>query len=774
MKRYITLCRAACLAVLLCASLPAAAQTLSGRLTDEQNQPLPYANVALLSLPDSTFVAGAITDEQGHFTLTSDMQSGLVRISSVGYATVYKEARADMGVIVMQPDARMLQEVVVKSRLPVTRISGDALVTTVQGSVLADAGSAADVLARVPAVIRKDDSFEVFGKGAPLIYINGRKVRSADELEQLNSSDIRQVEVVTNPGARYDASVKSVIRIRMVKRKGDGFGFDVRSTYNYAEKSQWHEQANLNYRHNDLDLFGSLTYRRNTRLQDSRISQETQADALWQQENTMATESLRERVEAVAGWNYAFGREHSLGMRYSLLATPKDRVASAIASEVWKDGAFYDTWTSQSRNEGDHRPTHQLNAYYSGKAGRLSIDWDADYYGGKSDTRNFTHEDSREQESRDVNSVNRIDNRLFATKLALSHPLGGGTLAFGGEYSLTHRRDDYLSANAILPTSRSKIREQNTAAYVEYSRTFALGALTAGLRYEHVTFDFYENGQRSDDRSRRYDDVFPNVSYATQLGDLQLQASYTAKIERPSYQYLSNNVSYVNRFTLQTGNPALKPTVIHDVSLNAAWRFLVAMVSYQRRTDDIIYWGEQMADNEAVTMVGNKNIGCIPMLTAYVGATPTVGCWSPNVGVGLSKQWLTLETAVGNKPMDKPMWTVEWGNTFSFPRKWRVGIDLSYQGKGYYQNVYMSRDMLACNVSVRKSWLDDALSVELRGNDLFHSRKDGNVVQVDRLRVDQRNTINSRECVLTLRYKFNSAKNKYKGKGAGREEIKRF
>ena len=90
------------------------------------------------------------------------------------------------------------------------------------------------------------------------------------------------------------------------------------------------------------------------------------------------------------------------------------------------------------------------------------------------------------------------------------------------------------------------------------------------------------------------------------------------------------------------------------------------------------------------------------------------------------------------------------------------------------QNVYMSRDMFTCNVSVKKSWLDDALSVELRGNDLFHSRKDGNIVQVDRLRVDQRNTINSRECVLTLRYKFNAAKNKYKGKGAGQEEIRRF
>lgn len=471
------------LAGLLLSVLRLDAQTVVGQVADEQGQPLPYANVALLTLPDSAFVAGSITDEQGHFMLKDVVPSGLVRISSVGYVTVYKETRADIGVIIMQPDAHMLQEVVVRSRLPVTRISGDALVTTVQGSVLAEAGSAGDVLARIPAVIRRDDAFEVFGKGAPLIYINGRKVRSMDELEQLNSSDIRQVEVVTNPGARYDASVKSVIRIRTVKRKGDGFGFDVRSTYSYAEKSQWHEQANLNYRHDDLDIFGSLTYRRNVRLQDSHISQETQADALWQQENTMNNESLSERVEAVTGWNYAFGREHSLGMRYSLRAMPKDRVLSGITSRVWQDGAFYDNWTSHSRNEGDHRPTHQLNVYYSGKAGRLSIDWDADYYGGKSNTRNFTHEDSQEQESRDVNSANHINNRLFATKLALSHPLGGGTLAFGGEYSRTHRRDDYLNENGsfLLRAVKSGNRTWRP------TRNTAVRSALARLRQDCVT-----------------------------------------------------------------------------------------------------------------------------------------------------------------------------------------------------------------------------------------------------------------------------------------------
>ncbi len=144
------------LAGLLLSVLRLDAQTVVGQVADEQGQPLPYANVALLTLPDSAFVAGSITDEQGHFMLKDVVPSGLVRISSVGYVTVYKETRADIGVIIMQPDAHMLQEVVVRSRLPVTRISGDALVTTVQGSVLAEAGSAGDVLARIPAVIRRE------------------------------------------------------------------------------------------------------------------------------------------------------------------------------------------------------------------------------------------------------------------------------------------------------------------------------------------------------------------------------------------------------------------------------------------------------------------------------------------------------------------------------------------------------------------------------------------------------------------------------------------
>ena len=172
------------------------AQTVKGKLVDESNHPLPYANVVLLSLPDSAFVSGTISGEDGLFKLEATSVNQIVKISSIGYKTVYKPTTpANMGIVQLVSDARMLGEVVVKANLPVTRIKNDALETNVQGTVLSKAGTAEDVLAHIPGLQKKADGFEVLGKGSPLIYINGRKLRDIAELDQLTSEEIKSVEV---------------------------------------------------------------------------------------------------------------------------------------------------------------------------------------------------------------------------------------------------------------------------------------------------------------------------------------------------------------------------------------------------------------------------------------------------------------------------------------------------------------------------------------------------------------------------------------------------
>lgn len=244
-----------CFALFIATSLTANSQTISGKLVEENGQPLPYANVVLLSLPDSAFVSGTVSKEDGTFTLKTTSENQVVKISSIGYKTVYRPVSPDnIGIVQLESDAQLLGEVVVKGNLPVTRMKGDAMVTSVENSVLSKVGSANDVLTKIPGITKKQNAFEVFGKGTPLIYINGRKLHDLSELEQLNSDEIKNVQVIRNPSSKYDATIKAVIRIQTIKRQGDGFGFNLRSSYYQSKNTDLIEQANFNYRYNNLIL----------------------------------------------------------------------------------------------------------------------------------------------------------------------------------------------------------------------------------------------------------------------------------------------------------------------------------------------------------------------------------------------------------------------------------------------------------------------------------------------------------------------------------------
>ena len=146
------------------------AQSISGRVIDEQSQPMPFANVVLVNRSDSAFVAGAVTKDDGTFTIETDKQDGILKVSSVGYIIRYIDARqGNVGDIVMKPDTQMLGEVVVKGHVPQFQMGNEGLVTNVENTLLSQLGTACDVLKHVPGIIAKDNQYEVFGKGTPII-----------------------------------------------------------------------------------------------------------------------------------------------------------------------------------------------------------------------------------------------------------------------------------------------------------------------------------------------------------------------------------------------------------------------------------------------------------------------------------------------------------------------------------------------------------------------------------------------------------------------------
>ena len=757
------------------------AQSITGKLIDTQNQPVPFANVITLAA-DSAFIAGTVSNDDGSFEVTANPNAALLKVSYIGYQEVILpiENKSDMGIIRLQEESTLLGEVVVKGTIPVTRIKGDAMVTTIENSVLADVGSAKDVLSKVPGLVLKkgemSDAFEVLGKGAPLIYINGREVRNQSELEQLNSDEIKNVELITNPGARYDASVKAVVRIQTVKRQGDGFGFDLRSSYIQSENTDLIEQLNFNYRHNNFDLFGTVNYNRFRSEMNTDISEERKVSSdLWNQTDHYDTRSANDNIEAVLGMNYMINENHSIGVRYDLTSTLKNTMEKDMTTDVIINGQFNDRLLTDGFDEDDYKPGHQLNAYYNGRINDLAIDFNADYFRENYEKSSLSNEKSQEQEDRIVRALNPVDNQLAATKLIFSHPLWGGSISFGSEYSYSFQTNDYLSANEeYVPTSYSKIKEHNIAVFAEYNHDFSFGQIAAGVRYEHVIFDYFENHEFRKDESRKYDNIFPNASFNTQLGPIQTQLSYTAKTQRPSYWSLRKNVSYHNRFTLQTGDPTLKPTIIHDVTLTNSWRFLQLMVSFQQNRDAVVPWEKPMEGNPEITMLQPINLHKLPMLSAYISATPTIDCWSPMLTLGITKQWLTIESGGLSYEMNRPMFTGTFYNILNLPKGFAIGADFTYQGKGDYNNSYYNKSVWFCNVSLRKSFLNEALEIELRGNDIFKTMKSSTIYYFENQIGEQMDKWDSREFVLTLRYKFNMTPSKYKGTGAGAEQKSRF
>lgn len=751
------------------------AQTISGKLIDENSQPLPYANVVLLSLPDSAFVSGTISGEDGAFKLEATSRNQILKISTIGYKTVYKPiAPANLGTVQLVADAQMLGEVVVKGNIPVTRIKNDALETNVQGTVLSKAGTAEDVLAYIPGLQKKTDGFEVLGKGSPLIYINGRKLRDFAELDQLTSEEIKSVEVVRNPGARYDATVGAVVRIRTVKRQGDGFGVSLRNSYDQSQNSDFVEQADVNYRHNGLDVFGMIRFDKTTSLQNDILEQTAFTDTIWTQKNYQHSNTNSRSIDGRIGFNYDFNDHHSIGVRYDLSKNLHTDMLTTFDSEIQADGLPYDILHSTTVANAKSQPEHQLNIYYAGQIGKGELTWDADYYRNAYTQYSLNAEDSQDHEDRTVTSDNKVDNQLVATKASYTHPLWRGSISVGGEYTYTDRHDDYVNQEGYVPTNYTRIREQNLAAYAQYSHPLPFGQANIGLRYEHVDFDYFENGTFVSGQSRVYDNVFPNASVSGQIGKVQFQVGYAAKTQRPNYSQLRNNITYVNRFTWQTGNPLLKPSVTHDVTAVGVWRFFQAMVSYKMVQDYILYWGTQVENQSATTLINYVNHDRLPSLTVMLAASPTIGIWNLNASAIMMKQWFSLDAAGQKRTYNNPLFIGSLNNTFTLPAGFLLTADFSYQSCGQVQNITLKRPQYTLNIGLRKSFLNDALSIEARANDLLLGCKQEALLYMESAQMKDLSWSDTRSFSLTVRYKFNAAKSKYKGTGAGQGAINRM
>ncbi len=678
----------------------------------------------------------------------------------------------------MKQDTLMLDELVVNGNLPKTQLKGNALVTKIQNSSLAKLGNAYDVLTHTPMVTGINGELNVFGRGIPTVYINGREVRNQADLMQLKSEDIQRIELITNPGPAYSSEINSVIKIKTVPPKGEGFGLDATeaiSMWAYARNTL---DLNMRYRSNGLEAFGNIELYDGKKKYDdishmTSFGQETLMQSLW---NTSVLST--HRIFGKLGVSYTLAPNHSFGAYYRF-GRSKNYNEGALDTEssVISHGSSTSTvnTTSAYQSTSKYFPSHEANAYYNGKIGNASIDFNADFIHNKDTSEDIKMDYAAESDilERSVYTHGLKKNTLLAEKLVVSCDIWKGELEIGEEFTSSKLLYRFDYEGAPIEDSFTRINENNLAAFANLSQTFGKWDLAIGLRFEHADYDYSDELWTDRDQSRKYNNLFPSFSVNTKVGKVRLSLDFTNKMKRPSYRKLDGGVSYVNRYVYQGGNPMLKPTRIYNLQAMGMWKYFYSLLMYNHELDAIFNTTRNYGEDPLVKIMTFVNEPHYQYLQFTLGAQLSFGCWQPNPEIGVFKQFCSLDYKGVKTSFNKPMYSFTIDNIFSLPDGWQVGADVWLYSAANSQNCYI-KPTQQVSLSVRKAFFNDNLVLQLKAVDLLDRASNRVTIYSGDIQNYMYNHHEPRNVTFTARYYFNKSKSKYRGKGAGKDEKRRM
>lgn len=752
------------------------ARIVTGSVVDETGAAFPYVNVLLYC--DSTFVEAVVSDAEGRFAFAdTDVAANRLELNAPGYEheAVAVASDGNAGRIEMRPRMLMMNEVEVKGERPVVALKKGVLVANVENSLLASAGSADDVLRSVPMVAEVDGKFAVFGKGEAIIYINGREVRDPAEVTQLASADVKEVQVVANPGPQYGSDVNAVIRIITKKPAGEGLSLQaVSNTYFDANVSPY-VYAGLKYRTGGLEIFGNGSFfnLHERATEDHTMTRYGGGTPISSSDIKISSSGIENTPRGKVGFNYQPTAAHSFGAYYQWVSQ-RSRSNSDFATEITERGVLTETSTSKMRRTATKMPGHNVNVYYSGQLGKFALDFNGDYVFSRQKESAIQNERNSLSGDREITTDNRTRNRLLAEKLTAGYGAGNFSVQLGEEFTRSQRSNNFENPQEILRSERNEITENNLGIFAEAAYGVGSFNASAGVRYEHLTSEYRLDGKRMDAQSKTYDRVFPSVALSYARNGFNYALSYSSRSERPTYSMLSGNYIYMNSLSYTRGNPNLRRSIIHELTAMASWKFVVLMARYSHTIDEIMQVCEPYGDSELITVFTTTNVPKYDMLTVAANVSPVFGVYHPSLSVDMSKPWFSLGFNGSTNKFSTPIFSMQFKNSFELPHDWVVEANVWVRSKGNIKNMSARRWRSSVSLRVYKMFFKKTLGVYLKAADIFNGMKDANNLYSENAVFNLHNDYHTRNIELTLRYNFNASKSRYKGTGAGEAEKARF
>ena len=743
---------------------------ISGTVSDQNGEKIPFANVVLLK-NDTIFLSGTITDENGKYEFADTQNADLLKVSYIGYVDFSRDISANETVIdvVLESSDVNLDEITISARRQITQIKDGAMITNISGSPLSKLTDIQHVLNFVPGVVLQNETITVLGKGEPLVYINHRKIKDLSEVFMLSPDNIKNIKLISNPSAKYDSEVKSVLIINTINPTGEGFSIDNKLSIGHQYKFYFIDNLKVNYRNKQIDMFAAVNFSEK-KINETVIStDETFLSSYYNMFTDDDNYFYTKPISSKFGVNYDFKSGNSIGFQYSNRLSNRD-ITSTTITNLRKDGILCENLNST--NIGSNKSGfHQANIYNSGSLLSWDYEIDLDAMSIFSDYNHLINEVSDDGEKIVLDCNDKNDASLYALKLEFCKEIIGGDLTIGTEHSFVDRNGVCVYLQNTDNNSDCHVKERKSAIYSEFCKTNDNWSFSLGLRYEHIRSDYFEYEIRQVENCRKYQNLFPSVSFDFSFGKTDLSISYDRSVQRPYYEQLGNNIGFISRYSYETGNPLLKPSYFDDFCINLGCGDFTFMADFFINHNYIYDSYTLYKNNEQISLIKPDNYKKFNSLQTSIAYNSTFGFYRPNLSASLYWQNMSIEFCKEKKTFDKPYEIIKFDNLFQLPKQIIFNFGLNYFAAGDDELGWIDNNF-TCNFEISKTlgnW-----TVSLLCDDIFKTENQHFTLYGNIRKCTIEKHSDTRKIELTVHYKFNPTKSKYKGTGAGNDEKERM
>lgn len=745
--------------------------------------------VSILSLSDSSMIDMRYFDTPEFSFDNIKTDEFILQISSsLLYKTYscpvsYKKGETviDVGFIELEPDIMMLNEVMVTASVPKMKYSDGKFVFNIHSNTdFRSLGSLDEIFRRLPLIKVEDGKISILGKRNTLILVNGVPPKN-DNWEMISPDDIKDVEIITNPSAEYNAQGMAVINIITKKKYNEGFNGVLSSDISKGKAWRSRNTLQLSYATGKINLYAKGNY-----FNHKRIYEETY-DRYFPDGNEIHNRldsdvKVTKDYSVLFGTDYSIDARHTVGIQYQRINMPYE--LNSMNTNFLTDESQQkkiETWIN--------RQYDRTNSIYD-----LNYTFEIDSIGKKLSLNAgyvdySTKEDSRIKEVSDGSTgfkegKSTVGINLLTFQADYVHKTIGNFTGKAGLYFSHNKNKSYnelLSMNGgILDkepqfSNGANIDEKKTALYVTGRKSWGKLYLSGGLRYERL--DYRNKDIDSEIKNRVYNDFFPSFEAGINLNEkLQTSFSFSRKVLYPAFQDLSPTVNYVDTLTYYMGNVNLRPEYSYNVGLNVIYnRHFTFSFNYSKVDDPLHpFFIKRLNPGSMILLATTENLLSQDIWTTSLTAPFRYKQWTMHNSVGINYNRIKFDSEGVLTKYKKPMVYFYTYQGLRLPYYFNFSVIYQYNSSGL-QGIFRHESCHILNVGLNKSFLDDKLILSLRYDDILKNDKQKMKILLSDISLAQSMKYDASYATLSIKYTFGGkSSKKYEIKENTKEELKRI